>query len=115
MIISAEGNYAVCPECKKHFGTTEEWVYKYGKRFFCSWTCYRAAEKRRAEQARQRRRTDSQRYDLDELTRRLQQGESLRRIAEEYGTTYPALQSWVKRQREKRQEDAGEVSTDEND
>ena len=37
----------LCPECGKVFYPTKEWVYKRGEKVFCSWTCYRAPEKRR--------------------------------------------------------------------
>ena len=47
-----------CPECGKKFFSTGEWVYRFRDQrgrdwVFCSWTCYRAGEKKRnARQAR---------------------------------------------------------------
>ena len=34
-----------CPVCGKTFDRTEEWVYKHGLKFYCSWTCLRKDEK----------------------------------------------------------------------
>ena len=56
-----------CKECGKKFYTTytwETWVYRIQNKYYCSYTCYRQAEKRNAKkkpsyQARTRRKTDA--------------------------------------------------------
>lgn len=52
-----------CPICKKKFPVSwpELWAYKTGGEehhtFYCSWTCYRTAEKK-ASMGRERRKKD---------------------------------------------------------
>ena len=57
----------ICAECGKNFFTTytwDSWTYKLKGNFYCSYTCYRQAEKRNAKknpsyQARTRGKTDA--------------------------------------------------------
>lgn len=42
-----------CPRCGKRFEPTEEWVYKVGSSYLCSYRCYSAAWKDHEETKRQ--------------------------------------------------------------
>ena len=82
-----------CPCCGKKFQPTDLWVYKEGKKIFCSWGClqkYRfdnINDLKRPGYPRPKKK-DLTKEEVDVIRRALKMGMTMRNIAELLGISY---------------------------
>ena len=101
---------ATCPQCKRRFMKTEEWVFRYTihnhLECLCSWSCLREAEKahQAALEEKRKRREHIGQYNSRQLTDDEKcvirdmyiDGDEIKEICDTLGRSYHAVSDYIR-------------------